>query len=167
MEAYLDFLTELGALFTQLTDLEREKMTAVQAGDLDQLNSCIRREQALSLSLRGCIRREQALSLSLRGMDRKRETMLEELGMTGVNLRQLPDRCPPQLQARAQAVTEDLRRRYEVLNSSRESARTMLECNLHKLERQLEELGAPQDLEPGYQPAQADLPPGMRTDFHA
>lgn len=153
MEAYLDFLTELGALFTQLTDLEREKMTAVQAGDLDQLNSCIRREQALSLSLRG--------------MDRKRETMLEELGMTGVNLRQLPDRCPPQLQARAQAVTEDLRRRYEVLNSSRESARTMLECNLHKLERQLEELGAPQDLEPGYQPAQADLPPGMRTDFHA
>ena len=153
MEAYLDFLSELGALFTQLTDLEREKMTAVQAGDLDQLNSCIRREQALSLSLRG--------------MDRKRETMLEELGMTGVNLRQLPDRCPPQLQARAQAVTEDLRRRYEVLNSSRESARTMLECNLHKLERQLEELGAPQDLEPGYQPAQADLPPGMRTDFHA
>ena len=153
MEAYLDFLTELGALFTQLTDLEREKMTAVQAGDLDQLNSCIRREQALSLSLRG--------------MDRKRETMLEELGMTGVNLRQLPDRCPPQLQARAQAVTEDLRRRYEVLNSSRESARTMLECSLHKLERQLEELGAPQDLEPGYQPAQADLPPGMRTDFHA
>ena len=153
MEAYLDFLTELGALFTQLTDLEREKMTAVQAGDLDQLNSCIRREQALSLSLRG--------------MDRKRETMLEELGMTGVNLRQLPDRCPPQLQARAQAVTEDLHRRYEVLNSSRESARTMLECNLHKLERQLEELGAPQDLEPGYQPAQADLPPGMRTDFHA
>lgn len=153
MEAYLDFLTELGALFTQLTDLEREKMTAVQAGDLDQLNSCIRREQALSLSLRG--------------MDRKRETMLEELGMTGVKLRQLPDRCPPQLQARAQAVTEDLRRRYEVLNSSRESARTMLECSLHKLERQLEELGAPQDLEPGYQPSQADLPPGMRTDFHA
>ncbi len=73
MEAYLDFLTELGALFTQLSDLEREKMTAVQAGDLDGLN--------------GCIRREQALGLSLRGVDRKRETMLEELGLTGVSLR--------------------------------------------------------------------------------
>ena len=153
MEAYLDFLTELGALFTQLTDLEREKMSAAQAGNLDRLNSCI------------C--REQAMSLSLRGMDRRRETMLEELGMTGDDLRQLPERCPPQLQARAKAVVEDLRRRYEVLDSSRVSARTMLECNLHKLERQLEELGAPQGLEPGYQPAPADLPSGMRTDFHA
>lgn len=153
MEAYLDFLTELGALFTQLSDLEREKMTAVQAGDLDGLN--------------GCIRREQALGLSLRGVDRKRETMLEELGLTGVSLRQLPDRCPPELQPRAKAVTEDLRRRYEVLNASRESARMMLECHLHKLEHRLEELGAPQDLEPGYRPAPVDLPPGMRTDFHA
>ena len=69
MEAYLDFLTELGALFTQLTDLEREKMTAVQAGDLDQLNSCIRREQALSLSLRG--------------MDRKREDHAGRAGDDG------------------------------------------------------------------------------------
>ena len=92
MEAYLDFLTELGALFTQLTDLEREKMSAAQAGDLDRLNSCI------------C--REQAMSLSLRGMDRRRETMLEELGMTGDDLRQLPERCPPQLQARAKAVVD-------------------------------------------------------------
>ena len=59
-------------------------------------------------------------------------------------------------------VLERANHQYYVLD-----APEMEDYEYDRLLRRLEELGAPQDLEPGYRPAPVDLPPGMRTDFHA
>ena len=47
----LRFLRELDGSLEKLTTLQEEKRAAVQ--DVDSLNECMKREQAISLALRG------------------------------------------------------------------------------------------------------------------
>ena len=148
-QGYLAFLRQLGERFADYTQVEREKLRAVQSGDL--------------LALDGCIRREQAMGLTLRGMERRREEWLRALDLPDGALRRLPELCPPELRQEATRTVEDVLRQYQVLRSTRESARTLLECALHKVERTLREKGA----EPEDMGEDAAPPPNMRTDFRA
>ena len=150
---YLSFLNELGQTFDKISELERGKIQAVRDGDLDVLNDCIRREQALSLAVRGA--------------DQKRERLMRELGLRDVPLRQLPEICPPEYRAETKQVVDSVRQRYEVLANSRKAARTVLECGLHKLENQLKACGIEPELDTRYQTGSGELPPRLRTDFQA
>ena len=67
---YLTLLENLGGKLEELTDLERTKALAVGRSDLEELEECMKREQVMSLSLRG--------------LDQKREKLLAALGLTGV-----------------------------------------------------------------------------------
>lgn len=128
--AYFAFLEQLGGELEQLTELARRKNQAAARADLLQVDECMKREQALSMSLRG--------------MDKKRETLLGELGLTGAPLSALPERCPESLRMEAKAAAEKLRRRYRIYQSAAEAARTTLECNLHQIEKHLDEEAAGQ-----------------------
>ena len=68
---YLALLSELCQLFDQISHVEQQKIDAVQGHALDELNEAMKREQALTLALRGC--------------EQKRETLLTGLCVT----------CPP------------------------------------------------------------------------
>jgi len=120
-EKYLKLLDQLGDTMDQLTVIEREKTAAVSQGDLDRVESCMKREQVISLSLRG--------------MDQKREKLLAQLGLTGVPLRELEERGPRETHMETRAAVEKLRRRYEVFQSASEVARNTLECNLRAIEK--------------------------------
>ena len=65
---YLALLSELCQLFDQISHVEQQKIDAVQGHALDELNEAMKREQALTLALRGC--------------EQKRETLLTGLGLT-------------------------------------------------------------------------------------
>lgn len=123
--AYLDHLDQLGKTLEELTQLTREKTRAVVKGDLQAVDAVVRREQALSLSLRGA--------------EQRRERLLADLGLEGTALSGLAGRAPEQLRARAARTAEDLRRRYELYRDAAEVARTTLECNLHILEKHMKE----------------------------
>lgn len=127
-ESYFDFLGRLGDTLEELTELARQKSLAVRNDDLMGVNDCMKQEQVISLSLRG--------------MEAKREKMLAELGLSGVPLSGLEASCPESLRPRAKEAARSLRSKFEIYNSAADVARTMLECNLHEIERMMAETSA-------------------------
>ena len=123
---YLTFLESLQKELEKLNGIEQRKIAAVRAGDLETLDACMKQEQAASLSLRG--------------QEQRREALLTELGMQGVSLRELAEHAPQTLRAETAQKVEALLRTYQVLSSSQSAARTMMEANLHRIEKQLDQL---------------------------
>ena len=118
---YLKLLRNLSKTLGQLTQVERDKNAAAAAGDLAGVEECMKREQVLSLSLRG--------------YDQKRDAMLAALGLKGVTLRELANHSPEELRLVVKGVAEELRRHYEIFQSASKAARNTLELNLRAIER--------------------------------
>ncbi|MCI9242249.1 MAG: hypothetical protein HFF43_02555 [Lawsonibacter sp.] len=118
---YLKLLRNLSKTLGQLTQVERDKNAAAAAGDLAGVEECMKREQVLSLSLRG--------------YDQKRDAMLAALGLKGVTLRELANHSPEELRLEVKGVAEELRRQYEIFQSASKAARNTLELNLRAIER--------------------------------
>lgn len=143
---YLSFLSELRQALDSLAALEQRKLSAVQAGNLEELDVCMKQEQVATLDLRG---REQ-----------KRAAMLKKLGLEQVPLRDLPGRCPDQYRAQASETVQQILRSYQVLSSAQTAARTVMESNLRHIQQELEHREA---LHQGH-PAGPHKP---QTDFRA
>lgn len=118
---YLGLMRSLTHTLEELTKVEREKNDAASRGDL--------------AGVEACMKREQVLSLTLRGYDQKRDAMLAELGLRGITLSQLESRCPEELRLEAKGVAEELRRQYELFQGASKVARDTLEVNLRAIER--------------------------------
>lgn len=124
MASWQDYLGLMGSLtrtLEELTKVEREKNDAASRGD--------------PAGVEACMKKEQVLSLTLRGYDQKRDAMLAALDLRGVTLSQLESRCPEELQLETKGVVEELRRQYELFRAASEVARDTLECNLRAIER--------------------------------
>ena len=115
---YLKLMEGLSRTLEQLTQVELDKNAAASRGDVLGVEECMKREQVLSLSLRGC--------------DQKRDAML---GLHGVSLSQLEDHSPPELQLETKRVVEELRRQYALFQNASQVARDTLEINLRAIER--------------------------------
>ena len=127
---YFAFMEQLGKTLDQLTELAKEKTVAVRRDDL--------------LAVDECMKREQALGLSLRAMDKKRDKLLAAIGLENVTLSGLAQHCPEELQQEARSAANQLRDRYDLYRSASDVARTTLECNLHQIERMMaDEADAP------------------------
>ncbi len=118
---YLKLLRGLSKTLKELTQLEQEKNAAASAGNL--------------AGVEACMKREQVMSLSLRGYDQKRDAMLADLGMSGIPLRGLEDRCPEEFRLETKKVAEELRQQYELFQTASRAARSTLECNLRVIEK--------------------------------
>ena len=124
---YLQFLNDLSQTFGSLTELEQEKAEAVRRRDLD--------------ALQDCMKREQAISLALRGQERKRQAILRDLGLDNVALRETERRCPPELRRSVADAVERVLRACQVLKSAQESSRVLMEGQLHRIDAQLQKRG--------------------------
>lgn len=118
---YLKLMEGLTRTLEQLTKVERDKNDAAARGDVPEVEECMKREQVISLSLRG--------------YDQKRDAMLAQLGLRGVTLSQLEDHSPPELQLETKRTVEQLRRQYTLFQSASQVARDTLEINLRAIER--------------------------------
>ena len=118
---YLKLMVSLTHTLEELTKVEREKNDAASRGDL--------------AGVEACMKREQVLSLSLRGYDQKRDAMLAQLELRGVTLSQLEDHSPPELRLETRRTVEELRRQYTLFQSASQVARDTLEINLRAIER--------------------------------
>lgn len=152
-EGYLALLRELKAILSQLTQVEQEKTQAVCNDELDELNRCMKQEQALTMSLRGFEQKQQAVHASLQ---------LED-----IPLRNLAAHAPASLQLETSRLAEELQSQYQLFHAAFEVAQNTLECNLHQIEKVLGDLGeSPRDTI-GYEDPGPNLPQTMRTDFRA
>lgn len=138
--AYLKLLGQLTRTMEQLTGVEQEKTAAVSRGDLGAVDECMKREQTLSLSLRG--------------IDQKREAMLARMGLQGTALRDLEDSAPEELLMETKRTGEALRGQYKVFRAASQVARDTLECNLRAIERAME---AQEGAQEGIIPRQSDF----------
>ncbi|MBE7005197.1 MAG: flagellar protein FlgN [Ruminococcaceae bacterium] len=120
---YFGFMDQLGQLLEQLTELEKAKAAAVRHDDL--------------LGVDECMKKEQALSLTLRTMDKKRDALLAGMGLKNVALSGFEMQCPEEIRKEAREACELLRSRYMLYRSASDVARTTLECNLHQIERMM------------------------------
>lgn len=137
---YLGLLEGLGRTLEELTGLEQAKAQAVGRGDLPAVEEIMKREQVISLSLRG--------------LDQRRERMLGELGLSGLPLRELAGRAPEALYGETKDAAEALRQKYEVFQAASEVARHTLEVNLRAIEKIQKAQDAPPE---GDRPHQADF----------
>ena len=117
---YLNLMRSLTHTLEGLTQVEREKNDAASRGDL--------------AGVEACMKREQVISLTLRGYDQKRDTLLAALGLQGVTLSQLEDHSPDEYQLETKKVVEELRRQYTLFQAASQVARHTLEINLHAIE---------------------------------
>ena len=150
--AYLDLLESFCKHLRTLCRLAGEKATAVRSDNLLELDSVMRREQALSLAFRG--------------LEQKKDALARELGLESVPLSSLADHFPSDLRLQAKKTVEALQDQYKVYHAAAEVARNTLECNLHEIEKFL----AAQDISavgPGYTPPPAQPPEAMKSDFRA
>ncbi|BAL01177.1 hypothetical protein OBV_39780 [Oscillibacter valericigenes Sjm18-20] len=150
---YLVFLRNLGATLDELTEVEREKECFVRTDDLDGLNECMKREQALTLTLRS--------------YDKKRDEMLLLLGLKDVPLRKLLDYAPAEYREETKKTVEQLSRQYALYRGAFEVARDTLECNLHQIEKILRADDPDAAAQTDYQEPSPQLPTRLRTDFRA
>ena len=145
-QEYLHFLESLRQELEALTAIEQKKIEAIRTGDLDALNECMKQEQAASLSLRG--------------HEQRRTELLRALGLEQVPLRELSRHAPAELKGEAAQIAERMIRTYQVLSSAQSSARTLMEKDLHQIEKQLEKQAQQGKVPPAAQPSQ-------KTDFRA
>ena len=117
---YLKLMRGLTRTLEELAQVERDKNAAASAGDLRGVEECMKREQVISLTLRG--------------YDQKRDTLLAALGLQGVTLSQLEDHSPDEYQLETKKVVEELRRQYTLFQAASQVARHTLEINLHAIE---------------------------------
>ena len=117
---YLKLLRQLTGIVEQLAEVERQKAGAASRGDVAGVDECMKREQVLSLSLRG--------------IDQKRDKMIEQLGLRGVPLRDLVEHSPEGLEVETRRVADTLRQQYEVFQAASSAARNPLEVNLRAIE---------------------------------
>lgn len=150
---YLTLLRELGETLANLTEVEQQKINAVRQDDLNALNDCMKQEQVLSLTLRG--------------YEQKRLTLLRAQNMGDVPLGSLSTHVPEAYRADAKQVAESLLHQYALFKGAFEVAQNTLECNLHQIEKQLQNLGAEPASTSVYREGTPDLPTSLRTDFRA
>ena len=150
---YLQLLDQIGEQVEHLTDLAKQKVTAVRNDDL--------------LALDEILKQEQASSLLFRGLEQKQSALLNSTGLKGIPLSSLAENFPPKMRLEAKQCIEQLQTRYRVYQTSAEVARNTLECNLHEIEKVLASMSPASAGGPGYQPAEPEIPSSMKTDFRA
>ena len=153
-QAYLKLLRELGDCLDRLGELSEQKAQTVRADDL--------------LAMDEVLKQEQVLSLSLRGMEQRRMKLLAKLGLSDVPLTELPERYPTELEDEAKRTVEALRSSYKIFRARADMARSLLELNLHQIDKMIIAAGAhPDDVGAGYELPGAEPPKNMKTDFRA
>ena len=151
---YFSVLEELSSVLDRLAPLAVQKAEAARAGDLPAMDEVLKQEQALGLSLRG--------------LELKRQKLVPQLGLDGVPLSGLVERCPAELRDEARKAADALRKSYEIYRSCSNLARNTLELNLHQIDKYLENAGVdPKLAAQGYETPPTEPPQKMKTDFRA
>jgi len=152
--AYLELLEELRGHLERLSELAQQKAAVVRQDDL--------------IALDEVLKREQVVSLALRGLEQRRARLVKELGLENTTLSDLPGRCPAELDNQARRIVRDLRDSYEIYRGYADMARNTLELNLHQIEKFIVASGGdPADIGAGYEAPGPEPPRNMKTDFRA
>ncbi len=126
-EKYFDFLKELTAELKNLTELQKSKLKAIEEHSLDALNDCIKKEQAISLKMRG--------------IEQKRVKLLNELGLSGTKMADISQKCPAQHKENVEKQVEATMSAYDEYKSIQTKATAEIARNMKFVETSLAHRG--------------------------
>ncbi len=150
VEELLKLLESLTATVAELTAVQKKVVASVRGDDLEQLGECMKKEQALSLSLRN--------------VDLRRAKLQQEMGLEKLKLSELPDKISDEaLRQKVRAAAEKLGTEYRIMQSASEVARSALECSLHEVDNMIARMG----LDPERVKEHTITMGGAHTDFRA
>ncbi len=149
--AYLSFLDDLLGQLLELTQVEKNKKSAVESHSLGTLNECIKQEQAISLALRG--------------LEQRRKTILAQLGLQGYKMQEMPQNCPPEHAQQTKLMVEKIAQANADFTTAKKEAASIINRNLKIVETSLRQRGVVLDEEQEF-----DMPPMPKkpnADFKA
>ncbi len=136
MERLKKVCQETVQFIEELTQVESKKLQAALQNNLDTINECMKKEQALLLKLKG--------------IDKRRETLQKELGYEQFSFRQIIDKVPEEERAEMKKIFDTLSEKYRIYQDTSSSAQKALEMNLHKINKKLEEMHVSDPLQSTY-----------------
>lgn len=144
----IKIIDDISNTMESLTAVQRDIIKAVGSDDLAMLAECMKKQQALALSMRN--------------IDQKRINLQKEMGMENIKLSELPQKAKDaDMQIRVRKSAERLTAQYKIMKGASEVSRSALECNLHKVEQYMQKMG----VDPSQ--TQTSTIAGVHTDFHA
>ena len=123
--AFTKVIEEFITLFDHLIEIEQEKLDA---------------------AVEDCMHKEQAAVLQLRGLEQKREAEQKHLGMEGYTFRQILEEAPEEVSASLSPLFDQLSERVTSFRSVSESAKDIIEVNLHMIQSALASEGPGRDI---------------------
>ena len=121
LSSFRELIQQFIELFDRMTPLEQSKLEVVS-----------RNQVAL---LEDIIKKEQAEIMALRGLDQKRERLQKELGFPDMTFSEILERVSGDEKTELQKLFEELGSRVRQFRSITESSKTMMEVNLHAINK--------------------------------
>ena len=121
MNDFISVIEDLILLFKDLIQVEETKLEAASKNRVTYVEDCMNKEQAAILKLRG--------------LEKKRETVQEKLGFKGYTFQQILSETTGEEQDRLRKLFDTLSRQVRQFQDTNESARSMIEINLHMINK--------------------------------
>lgn len=122
-EEFISIIEEFIHLFEELIPIEQKKLDAAIANKVTLVEECMNKEQAAVLKMRG--------------LDQKREQAQQGMGMDGYTFKQILEKVPAASADTLQPLFRQLSKQVTTFRSISESAKEMIELNLHKIQSAL------------------------------
>lgn len=126
-EAFIRLIEEFIQLFEMLIPVEQKKLEAALENKVSFVEECVNKEQAAVLRLRG--------------LEQKRECEQKKLGMEDYTFRQMLAEVPPDVVPVLQPLFDKLTEQMRTFKSVNDSAKDIIEVNLHKIQASLASSG--------------------------
>lgn len=121
MTKFANLMHSFIELFDRMIPLEQEKLEVVKQNQVSRLEELIKKEQAEVMALRG--------------LDQKREAMQKELGFEGMTFQEILEQLPEGQGQDLKVLFDELGSRVSSFQSVTESSRTLMEVNLHAINK--------------------------------
>lgn len=123
MNEFIAVIKDLINLFEELTGIEQLKLEAAEKNRITHVEDCINQEQAAILKLRG--------------LDKKREIYQEQLGYKNYTFQQILSETSEEEYYPLKKLFDSLSYQVRQFQNVNESARSMIEINLHMINKAL------------------------------
>lgn len=123
MNDFITIIEDLIHLFQELIQIEQTKLEAVKNNRITYVEDCMNKEQAAIMKLRG--------------LDKKREICQDKLGYKDYTFQQILSELPDPEDNPLKKLFDTLSRQIKQFQSVNESARSVIEINLHMIDKTL------------------------------
>lgn len=124
MNELISVIEDLIALFKDMIQIEQIKLDAAKKNRITHVEDCMKKEQAAILKLKG--------------LEKKRAFTQEKIGLNDLTFQQILEETKGDDHTKLQELFHTLSHQVRLFQDTNESARTMIEINLHNINKAID-----------------------------